>query len=104
MEWPGPRWTCGSECRLSPLPLPAGPTLAPLPPAVPPHCTQTPYGCCQDNITAARGVGLAGCPSEYSSPAPTHSQVEPRSHSNRILPWPCRLLPLQPTWLLQWHL
>ncbi|XP_030883006.1 agrin isoform X4 [Leptonychotes weddellii] len=40
-----------------------GPTLAPLPPAAPPHCTQTPYGCCQDNITAARGVGLAGCPS-----------------------------------------
>ncbi|XP_046517522.1 agrin isoform X3 [Equus quagga] len=40
-----------------------GPTLAPLPPAVPPHCAQTPYGCCQDNITAARGVGLAGCPS-----------------------------------------
>ncbi|XP_035966069.1 agrin isoform X8 [Halichoerus grypus] len=40
-----------------------GPTLAPLPPAAPPHCAQTPYGCCQDNITAARGVGLAGCPS-----------------------------------------
>ncbi|XP_019514047.1 PREDICTED: agrin isoform X6 [Hipposideros armiger] len=40
-----------------------GPTLAPVPPAVPLHCTQTPYGCCQDNITAARGVGLAGCPS-----------------------------------------
>ncbi|XP_058994152.1 agrin isoform X10 [Mustela lutreola] len=40
-----------------------GPTLAPLPPAAPPHCTQTPYGCCQDNATAARGVGLAGCPS-----------------------------------------
>ncbi|XP_057605475.1 agrin isoform X2 [Hippopotamus amphibius kiboko] len=40
-----------------------GPTLAPLPPAVPLHCTQMPYGCCQDNVTAARGVGLAGCPS-----------------------------------------
>ncbi|XP_075405699.1 agrin [Tenrec ecaudatus] len=40
-----------------------GPTAAPLPPLAPPHCTQTPYGCCQDNITAARGVGLAGCPS-----------------------------------------
>ncbi|KAB1268253.1 Agrin [Camelus dromedarius] len=40
-----------------------GPTLAPLPPAVPLHCTQTPYGCCQDNTTAAGGVGLAGCPS-----------------------------------------
>ncbi|XP_057412484.1 agrin isoform X1 [Balaenoptera acutorostrata] len=39
------------------------PTLAPLLPAVPLHCAQTPYGCCQDNITAARGVGLAGCPS-----------------------------------------
>uniref|UniRef100_A0A8C2YQ89 Agrin n=1 Tax=Chinchilla lanigera TaxID=34839 RepID=A0A8C2YQ89_CHILA len=39
------------------------PTLAPLPPVVLPHCAQTPYGCCQDNVTAARGVGLAGCPS-----------------------------------------
>nr|BAG51039.1 unnamed protein product [Homo sapiens] len=40
-----------------------GPTFAPLPPVAPLHCAQTPYGCCQDNITAARGVGLAGCPS-----------------------------------------
>ncbi|KAM9687274.1 agrin isoform 2-T2 [Trichechus inunguis] len=40
-----------------------GPTAAPLPPMAPLHCTQTPYGCCQDNVTAARGVGLAGCPS-----------------------------------------
>ncbi|ELV12779.1 Agrin [Tupaia chinensis] len=40
-----------------------GPTLAPLPPVTPLHCAQTPYGCCQDNITAAQGVGLAGCPS-----------------------------------------
>ncbi|XP_006871817.1 PREDICTED: agrin [Chrysochloris asiatica] len=40
-----------------------GPTAASLPPLAPPHCTQTPYGCCQDNVTAARGVGLAGCPS-----------------------------------------
>uniref|UniRef100_A0A8C5VMH6 Agrin n=1 Tax=Microcebus murinus TaxID=30608 RepID=A0A8C5VMH6_MICMU len=39
------------------------PTLAPLLPAAPAHCAQTPYGCCQDNVTAARGVGLAGCPS-----------------------------------------
>ncbi|XP_012920570.1 agrin isoform X1 [Heterocephalus glaber] len=38
------------------------PTLVPLPPVVLPHCAQTPYGCCQDNVTAARGVGLAGCP------------------------------------------
>uniref|UniRef100_A0A8C3YJP8 Agrin n=1 Tax=Catagonus wagneri TaxID=51154 RepID=A0A8C3YJP8_9CETA len=38
------------------------PTLAPRPPAVPLHCSQGPYGCCQDNTTAARGVGLAGCP------------------------------------------
>ncbi|XP_069893156.1 agrin isoform X3 [Dipodomys merriami] len=37
-------------------------TLAPLLPEVLTHCTQTPYGCCQDNVTAARGVGLAGCP------------------------------------------
>ncbi|XP_063091307.1 agrin isoform X8 [Cavia porcellus] len=39
------------------------PTLAPLPPVFLSHCAQTPYGCCQDNVTAARGVGLAGCPS-----------------------------------------
>ncbi|XP_036163368.1 agrin isoform X7 [Myotis myotis] len=39
------------------------PTVAPMPPAVPLHCAQTPFGCCQDNVTAARGVGLAGCPS-----------------------------------------
>ncbi|XP_035881028.1 agrin isoform X1 [Phyllostomus discolor] len=40
-----------------------GPTVAPRPPAVPLHCTQTPFGCCPDNVTAARGAGLAGCPS-----------------------------------------
>ncbi|XP_011886523.1 PREDICTED: agrin isoform X3 [Cercocebus atys] len=40
-----------------------GPTFAPLLPVAPSHCAQMPYGCCQDNITAARGVGLAGCPS-----------------------------------------
>ncbi|XP_053432028.1 agrin isoform X3 [Nycticebus coucang] len=40
-----------------------GTTLAPLPSVAPSHCAQTPYGCCQDNITAAQGVGLAGCPS-----------------------------------------
>ncbi|XP_011248478.1 agrin isoform X2 [Mus musculus] len=40
-----------------------GPTLAPLLPMASPHCAQTPYGCCQDNVTAAQGVGLAGCPS-----------------------------------------
>nr|XP_045006946.1 agrin isoform X2 [Jaculus jaculus] len=39
-----------------------GPTLAPLLPVVLPHCAETPYGCCQDNVTAAQGVGLAGCP------------------------------------------
>ncbi|XP_054994916.1 agrin isoform X2 [Sorex araneus] len=39
-----------------------GPTLSPLPPAVPPHCTQSPFGCCPDNLTAAQGVGHAGCP------------------------------------------
>ncbi|XP_070367476.1 agrin isoform X8 [Equus asinus] len=68
--------TYGSECELKKARCESGrelyvaaqgacqgPTLAPLPPAVPPHCAQTPYGCCQDNITAARGVGLAGCPS-----------------------------------------
>ncbi|XP_077007748.1 agrin [Tamandua tetradactyla] len=40
-----------------------GPTAAPWPPTVALHCAQTPFGCCQDNITAAQGVGLAGCPS-----------------------------------------
>ncbi|XP_053308487.1 agrin isoform X3 [Spea bombifrons] len=32
------------------------------PPLVP-HCSHTVYGCCPDNVTAALGVGLAGCPS-----------------------------------------
>ncbi|XP_016517471.1 agrin isoform X12 [Poecilia formosa] len=27
------------------------------------HCGLSPYGCCSDNITAALGVGQAGCPS-----------------------------------------
>nr|XP_057941190.1 agrin isoform X4 [Doryrhamphus excisus] len=27
------------------------------------HCSASVYGCCSDNITAALGVGLAGCPS-----------------------------------------
>lgn len=53
--------------QFDPTPFPAALTLAPLLPAAPPHCAQTPYGCCQDNVTAARGVGLAGCPSEYLS-------------------------------------
>ncbi|XP_023187509.1 agrin isoform X3 [Xiphophorus maculatus] len=29
----------------------------------PQHCGLSPYGCCSDNITAALGVGQAGCPS-----------------------------------------
>ncbi|XP_041654651.1 agrin isoform X4 [Cheilinus undulatus] len=29
----------------------------------PQHCSQSVYGCCLDNVTAALGVGLAGCPS-----------------------------------------
>ncbi|KAM5140325.1 agrin [Mantella aurantiaca] len=32
-------------------------------PPVLPHCSHTVYGCCPDNVTAALGVGLAGCPS-----------------------------------------
>ncbi|XP_068096834.1 agrin isoform X5 [Hyperolius riggenbachi] len=32
-------------------------------PPVVPHCSHTVYGCCPDNVTAALGVGLAGCPS-----------------------------------------
>nr|XP_019944747.1 PREDICTED: agrin isoform X1 [Paralichthys olivaceus] len=30
---------------------------------VPQHCSLSVYGCCSDNMTAASGVGLAGCPS-----------------------------------------
>ncbi|KAI9531181.1 hypothetical protein NQZ68_000676 [Dissostichus eleginoides] len=29
----------------------------------PQHCSESVYGCCHDNMTAALGVGLAGCPS-----------------------------------------
>ncbi|XP_056895685.1 agrin isoform X2 [Takifugu flavidus] len=29
----------------------------------PQHCSQSVYGCCLDSMTAALGVGLAGCPS-----------------------------------------
>ncbi|KAK5863185.1 hypothetical protein PBY51_000234 [Eleginops maclovinus] len=29
----------------------------------PQHCSESVYGCCHDNVTAALGVGLAGCPS-----------------------------------------
>uniref|UniRef100_A0A8C5HH54 Agrin n=1 Tax=Gouania willdenowi TaxID=441366 RepID=A0A8C5HH54_GOUWI len=31
--------------------------------AAPQHCSLSVYGCCSDNVTAALGVGLAGCPS-----------------------------------------
>nr|XP_046252510.1 agrin isoform X4 [Scatophagus argus] len=31
--------------------------------AAPQHCSLSVYGCCHDNVTAALGVGLAGCPS-----------------------------------------
>lgn len=27
------------------------------------HCSETVYGCCKDNKTAAQGVEMAGCPS-----------------------------------------
>uniref|UniRef100_A0A8C3UFV7 Agrin n=1 Tax=Catharus ustulatus TaxID=91951 RepID=A0A8C3UFV7_CATUS len=33
------------------------------PPLLLVHCSQTVYGCCPDNVTAALGVGAAGCPS-----------------------------------------
>ncbi|XP_058858363.1 agrin isoform X6 [Acipenser ruthenus] len=39
------------------VPAPLAPT------AMSQHCSQTVYGCCLDNTTAALGVGLAGCPS-----------------------------------------
>ncbi|XP_038579256.1 agrin isoform X4 [Micropterus salmoides] len=32
-------------------------------PTSPQHCSLSVYGCCSDNVTAALGVGLAGCPS-----------------------------------------
>ncbi|XP_037334758.2 agrin isoform X4 [Pungitius pungitius] len=32
-------------------------------PTPPQHCSHSVYGCCHDNVTAALGVGLAGCPS-----------------------------------------
>ncbi|KAM8862490.1 agrin isoform 9-T9 [Spinachia spinachia] len=38
----------------------ATPPPAPTPPQ---HCSQSVYGCCHDNVTAALAVGLAGCPS-----------------------------------------
>uniref|UniRef100_A0A673LK35 Agrin n=1 Tax=Sinocyclocheilus rhinocerous TaxID=307959 RepID=A0A673LK35_9TELE len=38
-------------------------SLSPPPTPVCSHCSETVYGCCQDNKTAALGVGLAGCPS-----------------------------------------
>uniref|UniRef100_A0A8C5HGP2 Agrin n=1 Tax=Gouania willdenowi TaxID=441366 RepID=A0A8C5HGP2_GOUWI len=34
-----------------------------IPLAAPQHCSLSVYGCCSDNVTAALGVGLAGCPS-----------------------------------------
>ncbi|XP_036388152.1 agrin-like isoform X3 [Megalops cyprinoides] len=40
-----------------------GPCTATPPPGLTQHCSQTAYGCCRDNATAALGVGLAGCPS-----------------------------------------
>uniref|UniRef100_A0A669DTD5 Agrin n=1 Tax=Oreochromis niloticus TaxID=8128 RepID=A0A669DTD5_ORENI len=33
-----------------------------LDPMVPEHCSVSVYGCCSDNVTAALGVGQAGCP------------------------------------------
>ncbi|KAM5125714.1 LOW QUALITY PROTEIN: agrin-like [Callospermophilus lateralis] len=74
--WLATAWPCGSQSKWTDTSSPSqgelyvaaqgpcrGLTLAPLLPAAPAHCAQTPYGCCQDNVTAARGVGLAGCPS-----------------------------------------
>ncbi|KAG8505493.1 LOW QUALITY PROTEIN: Agrin, partial [Galemys pyrenaicus] len=58
------RARCDSQGELSVAAQGAcrGPTLAPLAPVAPGHCAHSPYGCCQDNVTAAQGVGLAGCP------------------------------------------
>ncbi|XP_029975271.1 agrin isoform X4 [Salarias fasciatus] len=36
---------------------------SPAEPAAPRHCSLSVYGCCSDNVTAALGVGQAGCPS-----------------------------------------
>ncbi|XP_051947304.1 agrin-like isoform X2 [Xyrauchen texanus] len=43
-------------------PCPAA-TSSPTDLIAPQHCSETVYGCCQDNKTTALGVGLAGCPS-----------------------------------------
>uniref|UniRef100_A0A8D0AWN3 Agrin n=1 Tax=Sander lucioperca TaxID=283035 RepID=A0A8D0AWN3_SANLU len=41
----------------------AGRYITPLRLPAPQHCSLSVYGCCHDNVTAALGVGLAGCPS-----------------------------------------
>uniref|UniRef100_A0A4W6CBM3 Agrin n=1 Tax=Lates calcarifer TaxID=8187 RepID=A0A4W6CBM3_LATCA len=41
----------------------AGRYITPLRLTAPQHCSLSVYGCCSDNMTAALGVGLAGCPS-----------------------------------------
>ncbi|KAJ8360757.1 hypothetical protein SKAU_G00172820 [Synaphobranchus kaupii] len=64
--------TYSSECELKKLRCEKqeqleiqsqGPCAATPPPGLAQHCSQTIYGCCLDNTTAALGVGLAGCPS-----------------------------------------
>ncbi|XP_054637122.1 agrin isoform X1 [Dunckerocampus dactyliophorus] len=44
------------QCAVTSATLLPGPTVFQ-------HCSVSVYGCCSDNITAALGVGLAGCPS-----------------------------------------
>ncbi|NXO13306.1 AGRIN protein, partial [Oriolus oriolus] len=45
------------------VPVPPAALATTPPPLLVPHCSQTVYGCCPDNVTLALGVGAAGCPS-----------------------------------------
>lgn len=62
-----------SPCAISHLPSHFVPTSSAISATSPPeltapqHCSLSVYGCCSDNVTAALGVGLAGCPSKSSS-------------------------------------
>lgn len=63
-------WSSFFVSSFSPL-SPASSVISVTPPTeltAPQHCSQSVYGCCLDNMTAALGVGLAGCPSKSPPP------------------------------------